>query len=66
MNCIFIYLFFEVGGAELLYRVFTPFTTSLLGWTGEISAGIVNSILGWAAQWYICFWLYKNKLFIKI
>jgi predicted acyltransferase len=65
-NCIFIYLFFEVGGAELLYRIFTPFTTSLLGWTGEISAGIVNSILVWAAQWYMCYWLFKNKLFIKI
>jgi predicted acyltransferase len=66
MNCIFIYLFFEVGGAELLYKIFTPFTSSLLGWTGDISAGMVNSILVWAAQWYMCFWLYKNKLFIKI
>jgi predicted acyltransferase len=66
MNCIFIYLFFEVGGAELLYKIFTPFTTSLLSWTGEITAGMVNSLLVWAAQWYMCYWLYKNRLFIKI
>jgi predicted acyltransferase len=66
MNCIFIYLFFEVGGAELLYRMFTPFTTSLLSWTGEITAGIMTSLLVLAAQWYMCYWLYKNRLFIKI
>jgi len=66
MNCIAIYLFFEVGGASLLYKIFTPFTTSLLGWAGSITAGIATSIIVWAAQWYMCYWLYKNKLFIKI
>jgi predicted acyltransferase len=66
MNCIAIYLFFEVGGAGLLYEIFTPFTTSLLTWAGTITVGIATSLLVWASQWYMCYWLYKNKIFIKI
>lgn len=66
MNCIAIYVFFEVGGAGLLYKIFTPFTTSLLTWAGELTVGIATSLIVWAAQWYMCYWLYKNKLFIKI
>jgi predicted acyltransferase len=66
MNSIFIYLFFSVGGAEVLRRFFTPFTTSFFSWSGEITAAIIASLLTWAAQWYLCYWLFKNKLFIKI
>lgn len=66
MNCIFIYIFFEVGGADLLYKMFTPFAFSLFSWGGEITVGIITSLAVWAALWYICYWLYKNKLFIKI
>jgi predicted acyltransferase len=66
MNCIFIYLFFEVGGASLVYRIFQPFTSSLLSWGGDITVGIVTSLAVWTSLWYMCYWLYKNKLFIKI
>jgi predicted acyltransferase len=66
MNCIFIYLFFESGGAGLVYKIIAPFTTSLLSWGGEITVGIATSLLVWASEWYICYFLYKNKLFIKI
>lgn len=66
MNCIFIYLFFESGGANLVYKIFTPFTTSLLSWGGEITVGIATSLLVWASEWYMCYFLYKNKLYIKI
>ena len=66
MNCIAIYMFFETGGAGLLYKIFTPFPTSLLGWAGATTVGITTSLLVWAAQWGMCYWLYKNKLFIKI
>jgi predicted acyltransferase len=66
MNSIFIYLFFSLGGAEVLLRFFTPFSTSLFGWSGEITVAIIASLCAWAAQWYLCYWLYKNKLFIKI
>jgi len=66
MNCIFIYLFFEVGEATLLNKIFTPFTKGLFSWGGEITVNIMTSLAVWASLWYICYWLYKNRLFIKI
>jgi predicted acyltransferase len=66
MNCIFIYLFFEVGGATLVSKIWKPFTTALFTWGGEITVNVMTSIAVWASLWYICYWLYKNKLFIKI
>jgi predicted acyltransferase len=66
MNCIFIYLFFESGGANLVYKILTPYPVTLLSWAGERTVGIVTSLMVWASLWYICYWLYKNKLFIKI
>jgi predicted acyltransferase len=66
MNSIFIYLFFEVGGSSLIGNIFTPFTKALFSTGGEVAVGIMTSLSVWAALWYICYWLYKNKLFIKI
>jgi predicted acyltransferase len=66
MNCIFIYLFFETGGSDLLYKIFTPFARSLFSWGGDIAVGVINSLAVWAALWYLCYWLYKNRIFIKI
>ncbi len=66
MNCIFIYLLFEVGGARLVSRIFTPFTNTLFSWVGGLTVEITTSICVWASLWYICYWLYKNRLFIKI
>jgi len=66
MNCIFIYLFFEAGGAALVYKILTPFPATLLSWGGKTTIGIATSLMVWASLYYICYWLYKNKLFIKI
>ena len=66
MNCIFIYLLFEVGGANFVSRLFTPFTKTLFAWNGDLTVEIMTSLGVWASLWYICYWLYKNKLFIKI
>jgi predicted acyltransferase len=66
MNSIFIYMFFMLGGAEIFTRSLTPFTTALFSWIGPIAVGIITSLIVWAALWYVCYWLYKNKLFIKI
>ena len=66
MNSIFIYLFFEIGGSGFLRKIFIPFTNALFSWAGSLSVNIMTSLAVWAALWYICFWLYKNKLFIKI
>lgn len=66
MNSIFIYLFFEIGGSNFLHKIFIPFTNTLFSWTGPLSVSIITSLTVWAALWYLCYWLYINKLFIKI
>lgn len=66
MNSIFIYIFFSVGGAEVVRRFFSPFANTFFSWSGEITAAIIASLAAWAAQWYLCYWLFKNKIFIKI
>lgn len=66
MNPLFIYLFAHIGGARLMNRVFQPFTGVLDGITGTLTADIINSLFTWAFLWYICYWLYRKKIFIKI
>ena len=66
MNSIFIYLFFSIGGAGLIHRCVAPFGSLLFSWGGEYTVEIITSLGIWAAMWYMCYWLYKNKLFVKI
>jgi len=66
MNSIFIYLLMGVGGAGLVSKILAPFTKALFSWGGELTVGIMTSLAVWASLWYICYWLYKNRLFIKI
>jgi predicted acyltransferase len=66
MNSIFIYMFFMLGGSDIFTRSFYPFTNVLFSWIGPMTVDIITSLLVWAALWYVCYWLYKNKLFIKI
>lgn len=66
MNSIFIYLFFEIGGSGFLSNIFVPFTNAFFSWAGPLSVSILTSAAVWAALWYLCYWLYTNKLFIKI
>jgi len=66
MNSIFIYLFFEVGGANLISKITGAFSRLLFSWGGDLTVGIITSLATWAGLWYLCYWLYKNKVFIKI
>jgi predicted acyltransferase len=66
MNSLFIYLFTETGGDQWLARIVTPFAVGIFGWTGELSASIAASLMVWALLWYLCYWLYQRKIFIKI
>jgi predicted acyltransferase len=66
MNCIFIYLLFSLNGAWILTEVFKPVVNSFFGWSGKIIPEILTSLAVWYALWYITFWMYKNKIFIKI
>ncbi|MBN1351403.1 DUF5009 domain-containing protein [candidate division KSB1 bacterium] len=66
MNPLFIYLFSHVGGADLINNIIKPFTMGFFGWTGELPAKLITASLALFLMWYICFWLYKRKIFIKI
>ena len=66
MNPLFIYVFAEVGGGDWLIHIVKPFTFGLFGWSGEIYALIITSLIVWGLMWYICYWLYKKKIFVKI
>ncbi len=68
MNPIFIYVFSRTIGRSYLNNIMSVFITGFLNWFG-LSEGIMNfitymSIIGF--QWYICNWLYKKKVYIKI
>ncbi|MBD3265693.1 DUF5009 domain-containing protein, partial [bacterium] len=66
MNPLFIYLFANVGGANLLKKIVVPFSTALFSWAGATTASVITSFIVWGMLWYLCYWLYKNKIFIKI
>jgi len=66
MNPLFIYLFAHVGGARFIEPILHPFTYALFSWTGEHIAEIITALLVWTVLWYMCYWLYKRKIFIKI
>lgn len=66
MNCIFIYMVFEVGGARILSDMYKPFISALLGWTGQVFTGILISSAVWFSLWYVTYWMYQRKIFIKI
>ena len=66
MNPLFIYLFASVGGADLIYTIVMPFTSFLFGWMGTLTADIITGFVVWFCLWYITYWMYRRKIFIKI
>ncbi len=66
MNPLFIYLFTNFGGGNFLHHIIRPFAVGLFGWTGDKGLGVVSALIVWFLFWYLCYWLYEHKLFIKI
>ena len=66
LNPLFIYIFSSIGGARLLQSVFVPYTNSILGPISEWFANVILSFWVLFLLWYLCYWLYKRKIFIKI
>ncbi|MBK0383653.1 DUF5009 domain-containing protein [Pedobacter sp. SD-b] len=68
MNAIFIYLFFETLGAQWFNDAVRIFTQGFLGFfnTPKSMMDIVNAFVVLFLEWYMCFWLYQRKAFIKI
>jgi predicted acyltransferase len=66
MNPLFIYLFSHIGGADLVFNAVKPFALGLFGWTGILPAKIITSAAVWFLLWYICFWMHKRRIYIRI
>jgi predicted acyltransferase len=68
MNPIFIYLFSETIGRQWLNGTVAIFTTGGLEMTGASAAvaSIVTALATFALEWYLCYWLYRRKILIKI
>jgi predicted acyltransferase len=66
MNPLFIYLFAHIGGNELIAKLYKPFVPLFFGWGGELAINIVVSSLVWFTLWYICYFLYRRKIFIRV
>ena len=66
MNSLFIYMFTNTGGAEWFRAIAKPFTMGLFMWVGDLQAKIATSLVVWAMLWYLCYWLYKKRIFFKM
>lgn len=68
MNSIFIYLFFETVGMQWFNGAVAIFVKGFLGFFG-ISAKLLSlfsALSTLVAEWFLCYWLSKRKIFIKI
>ena len=68
MNSIFIYLFAEILGHRWLYGFIEIFSGGVLNaiGMGESAIAIITAFLTLGAMWYLCYFLYKKKIFFKI
>ncbi len=66
MNPLFIYLFAHLDGNDFLVHMYKPFTHLLFAPFGEMGENILTAIVIWTTFWYITWWMYKRKIFIKI
>lgn len=68
MNSIFIYLFTQTVGHQWVNDFVAIFTDGILGWLGANAnmMAITASLAVFALYWYLCYWLYKRKIFFKI
>ncbi|MFT3705185.1 MAG: DUF5009 domain-containing protein [Agriterribacter sp.] len=66
MNPLFIYLFWHTGGTQLLENFVLPVTTRTIGAAGPGALHVANVLTVACMLWYICYFLYKRKIFIKI
>ena len=68
MNPIFIYLFTQTVGHDWVVDFVHIFNDGILGLfgLGQNMLNLTNSLLTLALFWYLCYWLYKHRIFFKI
>lgn len=68
MNSIFIYMTTQMLGYGWINGFAAIFTDGILGWLGAngTTLAIGASLGALAINWYLCYWLYQRKIFIKV
>jgi predicted acyltransferase len=68
MNSIFIYLFFEIVGHRWFNEYIGHITNGLMKLTPmpEMPMLIITSLIIFALEWGLCYFLYKKKIFFKL
>ena len=68
MNSIFIYLFFEIVGARWFNEYVGSFSSGMLSFVNiqGTAAHIITSLIIFALEWLMCFWLYRKNIFFKL
>lgn len=65
MNPLFIYLM--AGSFRNFFRgLTTPFISRIFGWTNEVTIIIISTTVIAAMLWYVCYFMYKRKIFIRL
>jgi predicted acyltransferase len=68
MNAIFIYLFFETVGAQWFNAAIGIFVKGFSGFTAIPAKviAVISALVTLFAEWYLCYFLSKHKVYIKI
>jgi predicted acyltransferase len=68
MNSLFIYLFFEIVAGRWFNEYVGNITNGLMTFiaTPENIKLIITSLIIFALEWYMCYFLYRKKVFIKL
>ena len=66
VNPLFLYLFASLGGGGLILNIVKPFSSSLISRFSPWIADLISGFVVLFGLWYICYWLYKKGIFIKI
>ena len=68
MNSIFIYLFFEIVGDRWFNGYISSISNGLMEIvnTPETLKLIISSVCVFGCMWYLCYFLYKKKIFFKL
>lgn len=68
MNSIFIYLFFEIVVHRWLFDYSNTIVNGVISSTGlsDATIMIISALVLFMLQWYLCYWLYKKKIFFKV
>ncbi len=65
MNPLFIYLM--AGSFRNFFRnLTTPYISRIFSWTNEVTIIIISTTVIAAMLWYVCYFLYKRKIFIRL